>query len=206
MANVFENIGTFDLTRLRSQDVPYLSGAVSSRGEKPIPVALARGPQVLGPGSAVGISEWWSVGVAIPATPEVAWVMVNGDYTMKSTALIPIPNRSFLFAFGDVANVDNFRGPVLGIGTEVATAVADSGGDFTTINVPEKPRPKSLWIPLDPADTSAGWTVVITTLMGATATAADDISIDMSQVLFLGYPVNAWNNGDLWSGAAYRGS
>ncbi len=206
MASVFELLGDFTVTRLRSRDVSYLRGAVRPVGDAPIPIALARGPQVTGPGSATTGGATWSVGVTIAPNPDVAWVLISGEYNIKRAAGPSIPLQSYLFTFGDITDIDNTRGPILGMGEPLGSSLAGTGGSFAAIDLPVTPRNQQLWVPLDPVVTAGGWTPVISVLLGATPPGVDDFQIDMSQVLLVGYPVNAWNTGALWAGTAFRGS
>jgi len=208
MASIFENLGDFQITRLRAQNTAYLSGAVASIEPLPAPVALARGPDdILGPKTAVTVGATWAVGVTMPAVPEVIWVLIRVGFTVKKVAGINPHVEGYVFVFGDVTDIDNFHGPVLGHGQQISTTAPAAAGTFTSIDVADPAPGTQVWVPLDPADTSAGWTVVIAMEQGAvTPPGIDDLRIDASEILLLGYPTNAWNTGALWAQTAYRGS
>ncbi len=220
MANIFDSVGTFTIERLRSRDITYAAGAVASPGYDSLPIAIARGPVVLGP-SAIGLAnnQTWAVGVSIPAAPEVAWVIVNTSYHFKLVPGITRPAASYLVAFTDLADPSNDKGPILSplggttdtsnVGVqELATVIPGaSGGTFNTIITSNIPF-TSKWIPLDPEDTKDGWQLGITYLAGAAGThpAVDEAELDMRGIELIGYPVNAWATGQLWGLTGMRGS
>lgn len=207
MADIFEDRGIFTITRLRAENVAFLSGAVSSSGPLPSPIALARGPLLIGPSTNPDADSRIGFGVTVPAAADVAWVLISANFFVlrggvASSALTGI----FLSTFGDILDIDNTRGPVFAQGALLA-GVPGAAGDFHTMQVATDPNQlKQLWVPLDPASTTGGWTMLLELLVGATAPLADEIQVDMSQVLLVGYPANAWNTGALWNGVTYRGS
>ncbi len=207
MANIFENIGTFTLTRLRSTDASYLRGAVRPLGPTPIPTILATGPQVVGPGSILGVSTWWGLGIEVPAVPEVVWVVVGMDFSLKKAVGVGNLEIAYLMVFGDVADVDNVRGPIAGAAT-LSTIAPGATGTFVDLTAVKDPaRPSQMWVPLDPADTSSGWHFGLAVLTSAAAGAGvGELSVDLSSVRLIGYPVNLWNTGAMWAGMAGRGS
>ncbi len=207
MAAVTELVGDFNITRLRTTDPTFLSGAVVGLVELPPPLVVAVGPQVIGPvAGAVGSSERWVVGVAGAAHPDVVWVCVSAQWSLLRVDASLVA-RSHLFMIGDIVDIDNTRTPVFGNGTLVASSPGASGGTFSSIDTPaDGAAVKSLWIPIDPALTRDGWTTVLDTLMGSTGPGQLDIQLDLSQVVLLGYPINAWGTGALWAPTANRGS
>jgi len=214
MADVFETIGDFVITRLRSEDVPYLAGAVSSEAGGSIPVAIARGPVFDGPGSAVGVGDSWGVAVTMAPTPDVIWVIIEAQVDVLLEALIGNVAAMALITFGNIAQTDETRGPIFDL-APTTRVVPGVGTNFGSVAYSSAAAARSLWMPLDPIPrtqpknypgTVEGWTMVLAVVNGAVALAQDDVRVDMTRVVLLGYPVNAWNTGALWEATAFRGS
>ncbi len=209
MANIFETDGAFTITRLRTDDTAYLQGAVRPLGFAANPIALAEGPVVTGPTVAPGNAESWTLAVTMPAAPEVVWVVVEGNIKMgQNPATGSLVADMWLFMFGDLTDGAALRGPIFGPGVDIAQAinVASAGGFVRSIQLSTNNVPRSVWIPLDPDQTSAGWTPLFHTRMGATAVAPNELLVDLSHVRMVGYPVNLWGTGALWDGTRLRGS
>ncbi len=210
MAGVFEQAGTFTITRLRTVDAAYLQGAIQPAGPLPLPIAMARGPAaILGPGSTITDNEGWGVEVAIPAAPDVVWVIINAEVVIsmdQSTGTLLV--NSYLFAFGTVAGKDNMTGPVFGPGTLSGVHITTgTGAVFDSYLQPLVPAVTAgLWHPLDPDRTANGSSMYNVVRVGSTAPGVDDLRLDLSQVLLLGYPTNIWNTAALWDGTRTRGS
>ncbi len=209
MANIFQTLGVFSITRLRSRDITFLPGAISSPPYPSLPSVVARGPVITGPVSTGLVTgETWGVAVPVPAVPEVVWVIVGTEYHFKLDGPVSTPTNTFMIAFTDVADASNVKGPIISVIGQDTTAFVPgvAGANFDKI-VTTLSRPlRSSWIPLDPEDTSDGWNWGVTFVAGTTGPGVDDIEIDMRGVLLVGYPVNFWNTGQLWEHQGQRGS
>lgn len=207
MASVLENIGTFTIERLRMDDAAQLQAAVRPAGQLPQPLAIARGPVIVGPLSAVGDSEQWVVGLAVPAAPDIAWVMVRADFIVKEDAAVAsqIPNVA-LFPIGGITSSALLQGPAFGTDTMLHRNTVASAGTFVFASNPPTDAGKGIWLPLDPDDTASGWFVLFTMRMGTTAPGTSDVEVDFRGVTFLGYPTNVWGTSMLWQNLAFRGS
>jgi len=214
VADVSDTIGEFAVTRLRSEDTPYLQGAIDSLGPAAIPTVIARGPVFDGPSGAVGAVDWWRVAVTMPAVPEVIWVMIRTQIFLLLDAGISAPARFGLLTFGNITEVDEARGPFFNFG---GTTIFEPGAgtNWLQLLAGAATEGDQRWIPLDPlprtgpnyTGTVNGWTMILSIRAGTpNGPAQDDIRVDMTQVILLGYPVNAWNTGTLWAGTAFRGS
>jgi len=205
MASVYETSGTFTIERLRTENPSYLQGSVRPGGLDPVPIAVCRGPRVTS-SSAPGDSERWVVALTVPAAPEVAWVVISGDYFVGFDSGSEMGN-SFLAMFGTIDDGADTRGPILGPGDNIGNAVFASAGEFERVDTEGVPRTNAIWVPLDPQATKNGWTPILSVAVGATApSGADDMRADLGQVILLGYPVNAWGTSALWANLAFRGS
>ncbi len=208
MADQRETIGVFGITRLRTPDPTYTQGAVVP-GTPAGPIATAVGPPIPIAGpivGTVGASEWWNLFVTMPPAPDVVWVMICGDISMQVEATASAPTRMVLHTFGVITTVDETRGPSFGSDDTFITKPAASGGNYDTISLNTRPDPRGVWVPLNPDDTSAGWTMSFNALAGAVAITASEWRADLSQVRLVGYPANMWNTGQLWEGTRFRGS
>jgi hypothetical protein len=203
MASVFETSGTFKIQRLRTENPSFLSGAIATGGPLPVPVAVATGPQVIS-GAAPGNDELWLVAVTVPAAPEVVWVQVSSDYFVWADTGNLLQN-SYLYTFGDITDGGNTRGPVAGIGDSMAYSLAADPGvtaKWAYPYPPSVPRAPGQWVL-----TADGWTMVVSTKVGSAApTGANDMRLDLSQVILIGYPVNAWGTSAIWTQTGSRGS
>lgn len=205
MANVFENIGIFTIERLRTVDAAYLAGAIKPLGGPPSPIAIARGPRsIVGPLSAITAGAMWGVRVAMPAVPEVVWVVVNGDVTVQAggAGLVAALNVA---TFGAETTPDPTHGPFFG-GNLVDVISQGGAGTFDRYDLIVPATNRGIWAPLDPNETSAGWNVEVSVLIGATEPGTSEFSIDLSRFVLIGYPVNAWGSAALWDGVRVRGS
>ncbi len=203
MAPLHETKGDFGLQRLRSSDTSYLRGATQALGGDPEPIVVATGPASVTNTSAVGASEVWGLGVTMPAVPEVVWVLVSARPTVQSNAVFS-PVNLFFLTQADVTDTDLIAGPYLAqLG---ATATFTPGAAGTHNIVGPTLGADSLWVPVDPAATSNGWTPGISATAGTTGPGIAAWRADMRQVIFLGYPVNYWDTGKIWGNMARRGS
>lgn len=211
MANAYDaSAGTFSVQRLRTADAAYLQG-VDRPATLPEPVAVARGPFITGPqANLIGNSDIWACGAAVPALPDVVWVMVNADAHLRLPAGADVVERIFLFPRGVVTNAAYLEGPQLGPGTNVATLACASGGTCPYVCASNTARDtaRGLFLPLDPSFTRLGWDVV--TIVECTAAgggiAQNAARLDLLEVRLVGYPANAWGTGGLQAVAAFRGS
>lgn len=202
MANVFEDVGTFTIRRLRTPDSSNLAGAVRPNQVLPAPVAMAEGPQqVAGPISAgVGASEHWVVGTTIPAMDDVVWVFVGDVPILKRQTGIGPCQEMYFMPVGDVTDSEVARGPLLGIGEgTLGEPYIGSGGSFVVLQAPAaQPLACSCWHPLDPDLTKDGFTCLTTILAPAGGLATSKAALNMKSVRYLGYAANTWDTGALW--------
>ncbi len=203
----------FELTRLRGVDTSYFGGAVGVTGQ-PLPIITAVGPKPVTNVGAIGVAENWGVAVAIPAVPEVVWVVVQMEVVLGNAGASP-PLRMAYWMAGEIGDMDEFTGPVISQGLAPGAAAGEPGqppdyrpasaGDNTRL-IPLSGRPASLWLPLDPDLTAGGWTSIFNANAGAVGVAAGVWDLDLTGVRLIGYPVNYWDTGALWANTQGRGS
>jgi hypothetical protein len=207
MAAVYEEVGTYSVTRLRGTDTAFLAGADRPGPTLPDPIAVAIGPRsVIGPGSAVGALDIWGALTSIPAFPEIVWVNVSGSYILKRKTAVGGGNTSYFYAVASLTNPTNTDSPALGMGGELDNdPVLDTGTYLNGTNA-KVPRAYGLWEPIDPAKTVNGFTSMVTYIAPAAGYAIDDVEINMVGCKYLGFPVNLWGAAALWLPASARGS
>lgn len=209
MANAYDaSAGEFDMTRLRTADAAYLQG-VDRPSTLPEPIARAQGPFITGPqANAIGASESWICGAAVPAAGDIVWVIVNADVHVRRASGTEAAARIDVFPRGVVTNAAYFEGPQLGPGGDIQALQIASGGTNPVVDVPTSRLPsQGMFLPLDPAYTSLGWDVVVKVLAGAGGGMLQNgARLDMLGFHLVGYPANVWGTGALHSVTAFRGS
>ncbi len=202
MAARIENLGTFEIERLRTTGTTYPSGAINEIGSEPEPIARAFGPEGILVGGTVTAGETWALGVAVPAVSEVVWVVVRANVMIFGvTASAPV--LMSIFTQGDTADLDNTEGPVF-IDPSPRQLVPGTAGSFSSVTSMEGAT--GLFVPIDPAATSAGFFMVCHTTAGSTGPTVGQWSANLRNVILLGYPVNYWKTGKLWQNTLRRGS
>lgn len=199
MANVFEQLGDFTVTRLRAPGAAYLSGAVQGIGPTPYPIAIAVGPAAVALGNTVGNDQIWGLGVAMPPAADIVWVLTAANPNLLF-ATSSLPALLVFAAITDIADNANVRGPIFVNEAPVAWGLG-AADQLTGIHGGD-----NLWMPLDPAATTLGFDVGFQATAGAAGPTAGEYVADLSQVIFIGYPVNFWGTGALWAKRADRGS
>jgi len=204
MASVFDSHdGNFTLTWLRSPDASFLGGATRAP-QRPNPIVLAEGPHLIGaPSGAVGAGQWSVVGIDIPAQPGVAWVMVQALPVTRVADTADIPVDWWLYPVGHPTSAQNWAYSPVGTSDITTNVMVVGGYAYQACADPSVLR--TCWIPLDPAHTQDGFQCVLSQTAPAGGWAADDMRIDFYGCKYLGYPINAWETGQLqaWAG---RGS
>jgi hypothetical protein len=206
MANIEDAGGTFTLERLRSADAARLGAATSgvSAGPLQLPVVRGVGPDYDGPSGTQIAGEHWIVRFAVPAVPEVCWVVSRVLPQLLAKFSGQWDNMG-VWAGVDAANATWRRsGPVWSSPLAAiridATATYDWAYVPTTVN-----QATSLSQPLDPEDTKDGFDVAVS-VAAAAAVAADDAALCVAGIELLGYPVNLWGTGLIAGRSALRGS
>lgn len=205
MVDVFENVGDYTITRLRGPDAAFLAGATRPVG-LPDPIAIAEGPaNVVGPSGIVTTGEFWVVGSSIAAAPDLVWVLIAADILVKfDSAVSSDPTISYFYPRGNIAVPNDYLAPALGSATlSIMDFVPGAGLAANSALSPS--RSGALWVPLDPVNTTAGFTSVHILSNGGSFS-VNDVDLDLRGVRFLGYPANVWGTGGLWAPAASRGS
>lgn len=208
MANTFDaNYEQVTLTWLRGPGGQALrTAAVGPSGGLPEPVVMARGPRnLVGPSAALAAGEWWEFGLQFPATPDYAWVLIQDEILVRYSAGDQL-QALYVFPTGQPGTQNTTRGPVCGPGTGLSYVVTGAAGN-TIAFVPSAPRPKSLWIPIDPLYTDETWqTCVALQAPAGTGINQDTLNIVCETLRFVGYPVTAWQTGALWDVPRARGT
>lgn len=209
MASQYDaSAGTFSFKRLRTGDAAFLAGA-DRPNQMPNPIAYAEGPFITGPqAGAIGANDAWVCGAAVPAAADLCWVVIEAGVHMRASAGQTEIDAINVIPRGVVTNAAYSEGPQLGPGNAINTWTVASGGTNPRIMGASANRPsEALFIPLDPAWTYLGWDWVVTVVAGAGGgIAQNDARLDMLRCRLVGYPVNVWDTGPLWSTAAMRGS
>lgn len=209
MADAYETAATpFTILRLRSTDTAYLPGAVRPV-EGVLPSAVAYGPRVNGPSSAVGALERWVLGLTVPSTPELVWVLVSNKYLFLSTSAVSAIAGSYMAPIGDPTDGSATRGPLYSLGDNIERRgpLASAGSNYKYVHYSPDAVADSCWVPLEPEQTVDGFQVNIVTRVGTpNGPGINTARIDAEQIRFVGYPVNLWNTGALWAGTPLRGS
>lgn len=205
MASVYGNVTEeFEVTLLRGRDASDLAAAVRPRPGTPNPVAIATGPRILGPSSAVGAGDTWGVGVRVDGYPNLCWVVRSLDTWLMSKSTMTTPDRVVVAAEASVSAAETSQGPFLHYSSLTAVA-GSSGGTYNTLNIntgwaASATPVTDLWWPLRPSLTVDGWRVGVWVIAASGGgIAIDDAYLDMQNCLLLGYPVNMWNTGALWA-------
>lgn len=206
MANQLESIlDSFEVKRLRSLDASYLDGA-SRPSTEPEPSLRALGPLVQGPvAGAVGASEYWAFSVSIPAIPDVCWVCVSDYAVIHSVSGQGSAVRMLVVPFSlDIGGAITL--PFLYGGPGELSTSTNSSNVPELVGMPTSPRPRGLWIPLDPELTKDGFVCRVIIKAHSTGLAQNQHSVALHGVRYIGYPVNAWGTGWLHDQARLRGS
>lgn len=203
MAARIENLGTFEIERLRAPGTSYFEGATQGLGLEPVPIVLAKGPEAVLVGGTITAGETWALGVAVPAVPEVMWVLITANVMIFSVTASP-PTLISIFTQGDTADLDNTQGPVFVDPAPKQLVPGTASGDFSSVTSMEGSL--GHFVPIDPVDTSAGFFMVLHVTAGATGPTIGQWRADLSNVLLAGYPVNYWDTGRLWQNTLRRGS
>lgn len=206
MASVFDsNHDTFDLQPLRTTDASYLGGA--TRGAMmPQPSMLAIGPSnVAGPSAAVGGSEYWMCGIAMPAHPELVWVVASVAVLVHYGSTVSQIQMYYWLPKADPTNAEEARPPFYGPGSNLTGVFIANAGQYQATG-PDVTNPTTTWLPLQPADTELGFQGALLAQAPAAGWGINDLRVEMSSIRYLGFPVNAWETGALHSYYGQRGA
>lgn len=207
MASVAENITTAFKIRLlreiarRTQDESRYGAEASATGQLPKPIAYAYGQSIVGPqAGAIGASEWWNLGVPVPAQPNILWVLIDAEWTVFGPSSGAAPVNMAMFPIGDAGSNDATIGPARGPFTSVShiTVPAVTRTVATSGNGTTPQQTAMIWDPLDPERTKDGFHLHFVLNVGASGIAQNGYRIDVSRVRLLGYPVAAWHSRELW--------
>lgn len=218
MASVAENVADgFTIQRLRGMGVessvgmPWLSdnGNAQLRAstgditQLPPPIVLAQGRTgIVGPSSAVGASEYWNVGLPIPAM-DVQWVVTQSSISTFSASAATNFIKGVVWPVGDASAGDAVRGPALSV--DDFTGVIVPAVSRVSASVPRWRGQIGTWIPIDPSRTVDGFHVQVTLLASSSGVGINAARLDASGIVLLGYPVNTQGTAALWQSARYRG-
>lgn len=193
----------FTVQRLRSWN-PRIdaAGAVVGSPYLPQPIAVAKGPSGIVPASAVGANEYLINFVPVPAVPDVCWVVAQGAPNVRRdvTLAADTVSRYAAMCFGSNVGGLAWDGPLLAAGGCQTVLITD-GTSFEYLDyLTPDDSVFNCWSPLDPADTKDGWTMGVSLRAGTSGFGINSLRLSLKETILLGYPVNYWDTGAIWTG------
>ena len=202
MASQFETASSgYTVRRVRSAADLSSQDFGERRGisRLPNPIAVMEGPaSIFGPATGMA-AEVWSIDIPIPATPDVAWVLVSSGILIAGRSVNASKAGFFVLGNGDSGSTITY---LLSGGIGATTTLTASDGTYNQLNAVEGQleAARPLWIPVNPASTQGGTTSNFTLQSATNPTNANDFFVNFSQVRFLGFPDRYWENGALFMG------
>lgn len=204
MANQYEAGAAWTIQRLRAPGATYFSGATRAARSIPPPVALATGPTGQANAGAVGANEYWVLDTSLPAQ-DLCWVVVQAHPLLQSDGASGTPAQVYWYPQGNNSLATAVTPPAMGPGGNLSAHTTSSAGTYTVSIAPDAPLGQSIWMPLDPDNTTLGVATSLVVQASAGGIGAADFSANLSHCRMLGYPLPVWASGALWEPLADRG-